>query len=66
MTKKRIIPYLLLLPGVLWLGIFFLTPMFNLGATSLYDPSGSLELGYQMTGHVANYADALKIGRAHV
>ena len=59
MTKKRIIPYLLLLPGVLWLGIFFLTPMFNLGATSLYDPSGSLELGYQMTGHVANYADAL-------
>jgi len=58
-TNKKWAPYLLLAPGALWLAIFFLTPMFNLGATSLYDPSGSLETGYVMNGHVGNYVDAL-------
>ena len=59
MTSKKWVPYLLLAPGALWLALFFLTPMFNLGATSLYDPSGSLETGYVMNGHVGNYVDAL-------
>ncbi len=51
--------YLLLSPGGLWLVLFFLVPTITLVATSLYDPSGSLELGYQMTGHVQNYPDAI-------
>jgi spermidine/putrescine transport system permease protein len=51
--------YLLLLPGGLWLLVFFLIPTVTLISTSLYDPSGSLERGYQMTGHVQNYADAV-------
>jgi len=52
--------YLLLLPGTVWLAAFFLVPTVTLVATSLYDPSGSLETGYQMTWHWQNYADALR------
>jgi spermidine/putrescine transport system permease protein len=32
---KGVTPYLLLLPGLAWLGIFFLIPMYYLGKTSL-------------------------------
>jgi spermidine/putrescine transport system permease protein len=52
--------YVLLLPGGLWLTLFFLVPLVTLAATSLYDPAGSLIDGYAMTGHVANYAEALR------
>ena len=51
--------YALLSPGSLWLVLFFVVPTVSLVATSLYDPSGSLELGYKMTGYVQNYPDAL-------
>jgi spermidine/putrescine transport system permease protein len=51
--------YLLLLPGGAWLAVFFLVPTVTLVATSLYDPAGSLEAGYQMTWHWRNYLDAL-------
>lgn len=50
--------YLLLVPGGLWLILFFLVPTITMVASSLYDPSGSLTTGYQMTGHVANYTEA--------
>jgi len=53
------IGYLLLLPAALWLGVFFVVPLISLISTSLYDPAGSLELGYQMTGEVANYVSVL-------
>ncbi len=52
--------YLLLLPGALWLLLFFVVPTVTLVATSLYDPSGSLQTGYQMTGHWQNYVDATR------
>jgi spermidine/putrescine transport system permease protein len=52
--------YLLLTPGGLWLALFFIVPTVTLVATSLYDPSGSLELGYRMTGHVQNYLDSIQ------
>jgi spermidine/putrescine transport system permease protein len=52
--------YLLLTPGGLWLTLFFVVPTVTLVATSLYDPSGSLELGYRMTGHVQNYLDSIQ------
>ena len=52
--------YLLLLPGGLWLTLFFIVPMVSLVSTSLYDPAGSLETGYAMTGHVQNYATVLQ------
>ncbi len=59
-TRRGLSGYLLLLPGGVWLALFFVVPTVTLVATSLYDPSGSLQLGYQMTGHVQNYADSLQ------
>jgi spermidine/putrescine transport system permease protein len=57
--RRRSIGWLLLLPGALWLAAFFLTPLVQLVATSLYDPSGSEATGYAMTWAWGNYADAL-------
>ena len=51
--------YLLMLPGGLWLVLFFVIPTVTLVSTSLYDPSGSLALGYQMTGHWQNYTQSI-------
>ena len=59
-TKRRGWGWLLLVPGMLWLAIFFLYPTVQLFFTSLYDPSGSFEQGYTMTWHFANYVDAIK------
>ena len=56
-TTRRFTPYLLLLPGVLWLVLFFLVPMITLASPSLQ--TGSLEQGYQITWRWANYTDAL-------
>jgi spermidine/putrescine transport system permease protein len=52
--------YWLLLPGLLWLVVFFLIPTVQLVATSLYDPHGSLDVGYAMTWSFSNYWNALK------
>ncbi|MBE1484860.1 ABC transporter permease [Plantactinospora soyae] len=57
--RRRALPYLLVLPGGLWLVVFFLLPAVQLGATSLYDPAGSLTDGYAMTWSFGNYPDAL-------
>ena len=53
------IAWLLLLPGALWLAAFFVYPLVQLVATSLYDPGGSVETGYAMTFAWGNYVDAL-------
>jgi spermidine/putrescine transport system permease protein len=58
--RHRLLPYLLLLPGALWLVIFFAVPLVQLGAASLYDPSGSRAMGYAMTGEIGNYVDAMR------
>jgi spermidine/putrescine transport system permease protein len=52
--------YLLLLPAVVWLALFFVVPFYSLVAMSLYDPEGSVLTGYEMTWHVGNYVDALQ------
>ena len=59
MTARRLSPYLLVLPGLLWLVLFFAVPAVQLGATSLYDPAGSLTDGYAMTWSVGNYGAAV-------
>ncbi len=56
--------YLLLLPGMLWLVIFFAVPTIQLGATSLYDPNGSLDTGYAMTWSFENYPNAISTYRS--
>ena len=59
-AKRRSTGYLLMLPGALWLGLFFVIPFYSLIATSLYDPDGSVLSGYHVTYHVANFWDALR------
>lgn len=58
---RGLMGYLLLLPGGLWLGLFFVVPTVTLAISSLYDPAGSLTDGYEMTGRFANYADAIEL-----
>ena len=58
--KRKLTGYWLLLPGAIWLGLFFVVPLYSLVATSLYDPEGSVLTGYDMTWAFSNYADALQ------
>jgi spermidine/putrescine transport system permease protein len=54
--RRRLAPYLLLTPGLAWLLVFFVVPMYYLGSTSLQ--KGSLELGYTFQWAWSNYSDA--------
>ncbi|MFJ4685775.1 ABC transporter permease [Streptomyces sp. NPDC088789] len=55
--RGRWTPYLLLLPGLLWLVVFFALPMVYQASTSVQ--TGSLEDGYEVTWHFATYWDAV-------
>ncbi|MGW0365380.1 ABC transporter permease [Streptomyces sp. NPDC002990] len=55
--RKRLIPYWLLLPGILWLLVFFVLPMVYQASTSVQ--TGSLEEGFEVTWHFQTYWDAL-------
>ena len=52
----RLTPYLVGLPGGLWLGIFFVVPILVMLSLSLQ--SGNAEEGYRFTWAWSNYADA--------
>ena len=52
------VPYALLAPGLLFLFVFFVTPMITLFSQSLQE--GSVEEGYTFTGNVSVYSDALQ------
>lgn len=57
-TGRRI-PYLLMLPGLLWLFIFFIYPLINLAETSTKTRAASQETGaFVQTYRFANYLDA--------
>ncbi|MDN3294196.1 ABC transporter permease [Streptomyces ficellus] len=56
-TRKRLVPYWLLLPGVLWLLVFFALPMVYQASTSVQ--TGSLERGFEVTWHFSTYWEAL-------
>ncbi|MGW3420912.1 ABC transporter permease [Streptomyces phaeochromogenes] len=55
--RGRLTPYWLLLPGILWLVVFFALPMVYQASTSVQ--TGSLEEGYKVTWHFATYWDAV-------
>ncbi len=57
--KRGLAGYLLLLPGFVWLTLFFIVPTVTLLGSSLYDPGGSLLSGYDQTGTWSNYVDAI-------
>jgi len=56
---KRVVPYLLLAPGLLWLAAFYVVPGIQMFMTSLW--SGTLETGYEFAlSNVSNYTQALQ------
>lgn len=55
--RGRLTPYVLLLPGMLWLALFFLVPMVFLVSQSLQ--TGSVEDGYSVTWAFSTYTDAI-------
>jgi spermidine/putrescine transport system permease protein len=54
---KGLTPYLLLLPGIVWLALFFLAPLGFLGYQSL--ESGTFDTGYTFDWSFSNYWDAI-------
>jgi spermidine/putrescine transport system permease protein len=52
----RLAPYLLVLPGWLWLTLFFVIPAFVM--LSVSTQTGDIVSGFQQTFHWQNYADA--------
>jgi spermidine/putrescine transport system permease protein len=53
------IPYLLLIPGLLWLLLFFILPLINLAETSTKTPVAGGETGsYEQTFRFQNYIEA--------
>jgi spermidine/putrescine transport system permease protein len=57
-TRRRLLPWLFLGPGLLWLLIFFLYPLLNQAAVSLM--TGDPEHGYTLTWAFHNYTDAIR------
>jgi spermidine/putrescine transport system permease protein len=55
-ARRSWVPYVLLLPGLLWLFVFFVLPMITLGSQSLQE--GNIDEGFVFTGNVGIYADA--------
>jgi spermidine/putrescine transport system permease protein len=55
--RHRLVPYLLLGPGLIWLVLFFVVPMYFMGRLSL--ESGTLTTGFHFTWEWSNYSDAL-------
>jgi spermidine/putrescine transport system permease protein len=56
-VKRRLAPYFLVLPGGLWLLLFFAIPMITMLSLSLQQ--GDIVNGYRFTGHWQTYVDAV-------
>jgi spermidine/putrescine transport system permease protein len=61
---RGLVPYLLLTPGLVWLGIFFLVPLGFLAYQSLQ--SGTFDFGYAFSWEWFNYWDAIERYRGHL
>jgi spermidine/putrescine transport system permease protein len=62
--RRRLLPYLLLAPGLLWLGIFFLVPALNQLNVSLW--SGTPETGQSFDWNWSNYGEAIGDYQEHI
>jgi len=56
--RRRLLPYWLLGPGLIWLALFFVVPMFYMASLSLR--SGNLTGGFQFTWEWSNYTESIK------
>ena len=61
---RKLVPYLLLAPGLLWLAIFFVAPLGFLAYQSLQ--SGSFDFGYIFDWNFGNYWDAIDRYHEHL
>jgi spermidine/putrescine transport system permease protein len=59
MARRRLIPYFLLGPGLVWLVVFFVVPMYYMARVSLF--SGTLEQGFQFDWAWSNFSDSLTL-----
>src|SRR5688572_22701567 len=55
--RRKLLPWLFIGPGLLWLLIFFLYPLLNQASVSLM--TGNPEQGYDLTWAFHNYTDAI-------
>ena len=55
--RRNWVPYLLLLPGLAWLLVFYVAPMITLASQSMQE--GNVDDGYVFTGNVGIFVDAL-------
>ena len=55
--RKVSLPYLLLIPGLGWLFLFFLLPLVYMALESL--KTGTIDTGFQLTWEFSNYTNAL-------
>jgi spermidine/putrescine transport system permease protein len=62
--RKLLAPYLLLLPGGLWLGVLFVVPIAVMASISLQ--TGNLIEGFRQTFHFATYWDGVTLYRAQL
>ncbi|WP_067500231.1 ABC transporter permease [Actinoplanes sp. TFC3] len=62
--RRRLTPYLLILPGGLWLLLFFVVPMVTMLSLSLQE--GDVVSGYVLTGHWQTYVDAIAAYRTQL
>jgi len=60
MKRSKLTPYLLLAPGLLWLIVFFVIPLYYSGKLSLYGGS-SLEEGFRFDWDWSNFSDSLSL-----
>ena len=60
--RRRLVPYCLLGPGVLWLIVFFVVPMYFMGRLSL--DSGILPTGSSFDWEFSNYRTRCRATRA--
>jgi spermidine/putrescine transport system permease protein len=57
-TKRRLAPYGLLKPGILWLCLFFLAPLWSLLIMSLSKKQSRFDFSPDFAWHFQNYTDA--------
>ncbi len=60
MRKRKLTPYLLLAPGLLWLIVFFVVPLYYSGKLSLYG-GDTLEQGFRFDWDWSNFSDSLSL-----
>ena len=62
--RKLLAPYVLLLPGGLWLGVLFVVPIAVMASISLQ--TGNLIEGFRQTFHFATYLDGVRLYRVQL